>query len=93
MEKPTELPIEWHQMKGSIVALRGDEIIAIVNKMTDMPCEAFSVQPLAGVYTTIEAAKAEVEKGVKRMKENKPLDFVAMLRNMVAAMDKPANEE
>lgn len=54
--------LEWHQVKGQLLAMKGDQIIAIVEKLDGMPCESFGVNMLNGVFTNTDAAKAEVER-------------------------------
>ena len=58
---PEEKKIEWHNIKGSYIAMVGDQIIGIIDKQPDFPCEAWSIQPMAGMYANPESAKAEIE--------------------------------
>jgi hypothetical protein len=54
MEAPK---LEWHEIKGEWVGMFGNQIICMIGKMEDMPCEAWMINPMQGVYVTADSAK------------------------------------
>jgi hypothetical protein len=89
-----EPKLEWHKMKTQHVAIKGDLIVCIVEPAEGLACEAWRIQPVAGLYTTIEAAKEAAEKGheqyvAHQLEDGKPQDnlYLDVLRGVVAALE------
>lgn len=92
----TKPVIEWHQFKDSHVAIRGDEIIAIIEPIDDFPCKAFTLQIQQGAYSTVEAAKEDalplLEQFLKQSDAAKsgkrpPSLYLSALRNAVKFLE------
>jgi hypothetical protein len=89
-----ELPFEWFDFKGRHVAMKGDMILCIVEPAEGLPCEAWHIQPVAGLFTTLESAKSEAEKGHARYiahqeEDEKPPKnlYLDILKQVVAALE------
>jgi hypothetical protein len=89
-----EPKLEWHKMKSQYVAIKGDMIVCIVEPAEGLACEAWRIQPVAGLYTTIEAAKEGAEKAHAQYLANHPEDgkpqdnlYLDLLRGVVAALE------
>lgn len=100
-EKQVEKPaVEWHEMRGKYIRIRGDEILAIIDPMEDFPCKAFGLQTLNGVYTTVEAAKRDGDKAIARFlkqveSHDKPTPnfYLHALKAVVATLEASAKSE
>lgn len=66
----TDIKIEWHKFKDSHIAFYGQEIVAILHKADDFPCEAYAFDMCNGMYTSIDAAKADSEPHIRRFIKN-----------------------
>jgi hypothetical protein len=89
-----EPPLEWFDFKGRHVAMKGDTILCIIEPAEGLPCEAWHVQPVAGLYTTLDSAKSEAEKGHARFMEHQAEDkkpqedyYLGILKQVVAALE------
>jgi hypothetical protein len=94
-----EPPFEWFDFKGRHVAMKGDMILCIVEPAEGLPCEAWHIQPVAGLYTTVESAKSEAEKGHARFIANQAEDekpepnfYLEVLKQVVAALEAKAQK-
>lgn len=93
----TKPKIEWFEFKGAHVAMKGEQIICIVQQMEDFPCEAYVINPQGGVYSTLKAAKREAEAGnamfekCQAKAEEPPQNFyLDILKQIVAALETKA---
>lgn len=62
----TDIKIEWQEFRAGVVAFYGEEIVAILRKAEDFPCEAYTLDMCNGMYTTLAAAKADAEPHIRR---------------------------
>lgn len=91
----TKPEIEWHKFKDAHIAMRGDQILFLVERIPDFPCEAYGIAPQQGMYSNLEAAKAEAEAGHARFLKHQaqhegppPNDFyIDILKGVVAALE------
>jgi len=97
MENETE--IVWHKFKSSHVAMKGEQIVGIVEPAEDFPCEAFVITPVSFMYLTVDAAKEEFLKGherfLKRHAEDEkpePNFYLEVLKQVVAALEAKAQK-
>jgi hypothetical protein len=90
MEDTTAKPaVEWHEMKGTHVAMRGDQVICIIEPVEGLPFKAWGVQPMAAVFSTVDSAKAEAEAGHQRFLKNsgpQPNFYVDILEQLLTAL-------
>jgi hypothetical protein len=94
---PEENSVEWHKVKDCYVAMRGEEILAMIDPIDGFPCEAFGFHMLNGVYSSVEAAKVDGLKSIYRLlkkidAQDEPQEnfYVTMLEAALATM-KAAN--
>jgi hypothetical protein len=87
--------LEWHEYKKSWVGICEEQIVCIVEVMDGMPCEAWTAQPLNGVFVTADAAKkgaAELLAHFVDTKTAKPKSFselvVPALQSMLDTIKK-----
>jgi hypothetical protein len=88
-------PIEWHEIKGAQVGMKGDQVICIVERVEGLPFEAYGVNPMSAVYRTLDAAKSEAEAGHTRFLEaqkGQPQSnfYLDILKQVVAALEAKA---
>jgi|ERR1700722_11241125 len=90
-------PVEWHKFKDNRhVAVRGEEILAIIEPLNDFPCEAYGLSLMNTMHTTVESAKAEGEKLIANFirksnqigKPPEPSMYLTVLRQVVAVLEK-----
>ena len=96
MEETAQKPVEWHKFKDNRhVAIRGEEIVAIIDPIKDMPCEAYGLSLLNTMHTTLESATAEGEKLIANLirksdqigKPPEPSMYLTVLRQVVAVLE------
>jgi hypothetical protein len=86
-------PLEWHQIKDTWVGMIGQEIVCVIDKMDDMPCEAVAIQQFSGVFTSVDAAKLSVEENLTTGRTqaklaNRPqIDFVSIWRQVAKLLE------
>jgi hypothetical protein len=96
MEETEQKPVEWHKFKDNRhVAVRGEEILAIIEPIADFPCEAYGLHLLNTMHTTLDSAKAEGEKLIANFirksdqigKPPEPSMYLTVLRQVVAVLE------
>jgi hypothetical protein len=95
VETEVKPQIEWHEFKGGRhLMMKGDMLLGIIEPSEGLPCEAYHFQPVAGLFTTIEAAKAEAEKSHARflanhVEDGKPPEnfYLEILKQVVVALE------
>lgn len=93
----TKPAIEWHKFKDKHVAIRGEEILAIIDPVEGFPCEAYGMNVINGMFSTVEAAKSGADKAIAKFLErvdhmdDPPQNFyLDILKQIVAALETKA---
>jgi hypothetical protein len=94
MENETD-KIEWYEIRDGHIAMKGARIIGVIHRAEGMPCVAYQISPMAGMFSSLEAAKAELEEGHARYLEGgkSQKDFyLEVLKQVVAALEAKAQK-
>jgi len=85
-------PLEWHHIKDCWVGMVGQQIVCVIDKMEEMPCEAVAVQQFNDVFASVDAAKLSVEESLTRARsakqnERPAVDFVTIWRQVAKLLE------